>query len=196
MITSQVRHPKPSAAPSQRIPSPFMVLQGVGFEFCSFSRCRNLGRRGGQRTKSAIRNQVRTAASGSPLPLRERARVRVTRASAALRAEARAPKPQTYPCKRPLWERVSARASRASRPRRLRASPLLQRLYIIHHMPNLIVRKHAARARHAGVGDAVVDESEQNAVWMQGDVRYQVRRRRVERRAGWAVARAGFAVAA
>jgi len=51
--------------------------------------------------KSAIRNQVQIAVSGSPLPLWERARVRVTRASALRARRPRSQIAKPAPCKPP-----------------------------------------------------------------------------------------------
>ena len=62
------------------------------FGFSSFRRTQEPGGRGERRAKSAIRNQARTASSGSLLPLWEKARMRVRRAQARLCGrDARAP---------------------------------------------------------------------------------------------------------
>ena len=77
--------------------------------------------REGQRTKSAIRNQARIAVSGSLLPSWEKARMRVRRAQARLCGrDARAPRPQTYPCKGAAGELGGGAAglARESRTRR------------------------------------------------------------------------------
>ena len=59
------------------------------------------------RTKSAIRNQVQIAASGSLLPLREKARMRVSRALARVLT------PANLPPISPSWEKARMRARRA-----------------------------------------------------------------------------------
>ena len=69
--------------------------------------------RGERRTKSAIRNQVQIAVSGSLLPLREKARMRVRRAQARLCGRGR-PRSRRKPTPiSPSWEKARMRALRA-----------------------------------------------------------------------------------
>ena len=97
-------------------PSPPIFVRYSRFPPCGFPRYRNLGGRGGRRTKSAIRNQVRIATSGSLLPLWEKARMRVRRAQARLRLcgrDARAPRVANLP-----MQAIHGKMARVMTPKR------------------------------------------------------------------------------
>ena len=123
-LPSPPRHSRESGNPESPPPEikyksqpadPFSLygLTGVGLAFRRSGGHRNLGDMGKSRTKSAIRNQVQIAVSGSLLPLWEKARMRVRRALARLCGrDARAPRRKPTPVS-PLWEKARMRVRRA-----------------------------------------------------------------------------------